>query len=474
VLAASYLRCSTEEQARGLSIEGQRDSVHAYAAAHDLEIVAEYADVGLSGSYDVDRRPELARMIRDAASGAWSVVLVWIEDRLARDNALAGWIEVELRRSRVQIVPVATPNASDLERDYHKVAAGEQLRLIRANTRRGLRAAWDRGRRLGAAPYGYRWERDEMVPDPLELAQVVALFDSAAAGVPLTQLDRRMEWHRGRTLWTLRNPAYAGGRAFGRKRKTLQRDYEIRWDTHPAAVSRDTWDAVQSRLDAQTWPASPHEGKLALAGLLHCRCGGRYAIASWWDSAKGRAFRWRCRACGDAVTGHGWTEAVITETVRWFVEEGLAEMMAAALRAAHDAGSELGAAEASVQQLRGARERLLDAITCGGVTDTRSLASRLEETQQRLAMAEVRLGAAKARSREAIPDASEIRAVLQEIAEAAPAGEVDYAAREWLHRALGAVEVQDGRNGRLVLSESLCDRRSSFRWGFGRPVRLVA
>lgn len=67
--AYAYLRLSVDkEDGKAQSIEVQRHALHAYALRHDIEIVEEFADRGLSGR--TDKRPEFNRMIRQATDGS--------------------------------------------------------------------------------------------------------------------------------------------------------------------------------------------------------------------------------------------------------------------------------------------------------------------------------------------------------------------------------------------------------------------
>jgi DNA invertase Pin-like site-specific DNA recombinase len=76
--AAIYLRVSTADQ----HCETQLHDLRALAQQRGLQIVAQYSDVGVSGTRA--RRPGLDQMMADARRGKFDVVLVWACDRLAR------------------------------------------------------------------------------------------------------------------------------------------------------------------------------------------------------------------------------------------------------------------------------------------------------------------------------------------------------------------------------------------------------
>jgi len=79
---ATYLRVSTKNH--GQNLDTQRLALEEYARNRGFDIVAEYADHGVSGSKD--RRPELDRLMRDSRARKFDTVLVARFDRFARST----------------------------------------------------------------------------------------------------------------------------------------------------------------------------------------------------------------------------------------------------------------------------------------------------------------------------------------------------------------------------------------------------
>src|SRR5688572_25465784 len=86
--AVTYLRVSTRQQQRsGLGIEAQRATIARFAAAENIQIIAEYVETETGKDADaLDRRPQLAAALA-AAKSARCCVLVSKLDRLSRDVA---------------------------------------------------------------------------------------------------------------------------------------------------------------------------------------------------------------------------------------------------------------------------------------------------------------------------------------------------------------------------------------------------
>src|ERR1700710_2168407 len=80
IRAALYLRVSTGEQ----TVENQRRELEAAAAARGWQVVAVYADEGISGSKRRDQCPQLDLMLKDAVRRRFDVAMVWAVDRLGR------------------------------------------------------------------------------------------------------------------------------------------------------------------------------------------------------------------------------------------------------------------------------------------------------------------------------------------------------------------------------------------------------
>jgi DNA invertase Pin-like site-specific DNA recombinase len=85
MIAAIYARVSTQDQ----SCQSQLLELREYAARHNWQ-VAEYVDIGWSGAKA--SRPELDRLMQDAALRRFDVVMVWKLDRFGRSvrNCLDG------------------------------------------------------------------------------------------------------------------------------------------------------------------------------------------------------------------------------------------------------------------------------------------------------------------------------------------------------------------------------------------------
>src|SRR5215471_5530635 len=148
--AAIYARVSTQDQ----NCEMQVRELKEYAARRGWQVVGEYVDTGWSGAKA--SRPELDRLMKDAALRRFDAVLVWKLDRFGRSvrNCLDG-IE-SLRAHGVRFLAVSqsidtdesNPTARLLLHILASVAEFER-ELIRERVRAGIKSAKHKGKKLG-------------------------------------------------------------------------------------------------------------------------------------------------------------------------------------------------------------------------------------------------------------------------------------------------------------------------------------
>lgn len=81
--AACYVRISLAQRVGGQDLANQLVPIREFAEARGFDLVAEYADEGVSGAKE--RRPGLDQCVADARRGKFKVLIVMEISRLARD-----------------------------------------------------------------------------------------------------------------------------------------------------------------------------------------------------------------------------------------------------------------------------------------------------------------------------------------------------------------------------------------------------
>ena len=274
---AAYCRVSSDSS----------DQLHSYAAqikayteligSHEgWELVDVYADEGLTGTR-MDRREDFDRMMADCRKGRIDKVLVKSISRFARNtrDCLASLRELSAMGVAVKFgkenIDTGTLTSELMVSVSGSLAQQESI-SISENQRISYQRRMERGEFITCkAPFGYRL-RDgknlEIVPEEAE--QVRWMYEAYLSGQSTDQIaeeitrrgfhtrDRKPYWQHTTVLYALTNEKYVGDSLcqktyasafpFVKRRNHGQRDKYYTECTHPAIVSRETFEKVQELL----------------------------------------------------------------------------------------------------------------------------------------------------------------------------------------------------------------------------------
>jgi DNA invertase Pin-like site-specific DNA recombinase len=148
--AALYLRASAD----GQTVESQRRELEEAAGRHGWRVVGVYADRGIGGAKERDRRPGLDKLLKGVAREEFDLIAAWSVDRLGRSlQDLVGFLGalhakgVDLYLHR-QGIDTTTAAGKAMFRMMGVFAEFERA-MIRARVAAGLRRARAHGKRLG-------------------------------------------------------------------------------------------------------------------------------------------------------------------------------------------------------------------------------------------------------------------------------------------------------------------------------------
>ena len=291
--AVIYARYSSSGQ-REESIKGQLRECNSYAKRNGFTVIKEYTDSALSGTND--KRPAFQRMIADAKSGSFSVVIVWKLDRFARNRYDAAMYRNELKKAGVRIVSAMeniseSPEGIILEGLMESLAEYYSANLSE-NIKRGI---YDSAleRKKTTRLLGYRRGPDGKYEiDPVSGPIVRRAFEEYAAGKPMPEIVEGLNadglrtkdgtpFKRNTLRTVLRNEKYKG----------VYRYRDI-VDPHgiPAIVSPELFDKVQKELANRAKNYTKRKTKTGatylLTGKLFC---GHCLAPMAGDSARSRS-----------------------------------------------------------------------------------------------------------------------------------------------------------------------------------------
>ena len=147
---ALYLRVSTADQ----TVENQRRELEAVAERHGWQIVATFADEGVSGTKSRGKRPGLDRLYQGIARRDFDQVAAWSVDRLGRSLQDLLTLLGDLHAKAVDLylhqqgLDTATPSGRAMFQMMGVFAEMERA-LIVERVNAGLARARAQGKRLG-------------------------------------------------------------------------------------------------------------------------------------------------------------------------------------------------------------------------------------------------------------------------------------------------------------------------------------
>jgi site-specific DNA recombinase len=239
-----YGRVSSDTQKENETIASQVGALEERIQRDGQVLAAElrFLDDGWSGS--TLARPALERLRDAAARGELDRLYVYKPDRLARNYAYQFLLMQELQQCGVEVIFLnlsAHPTAEErMLLEFQGIFAEYERAQILERSRRGKRYAAQCGKvsALSFAPYGYRYISKiegqgvasyEPVPEQARVVQQIFSWIGHER-LSIEQVCRRLNQQgiltaKGRPHWTrtsvwnmLKNPAYQGTAAYGRRR----------------------------------------------------------------------------------------------------------------------------------------------------------------------------------------------------------------------------------------------------------------
>src|SRR5437899_9553181 len=151
-IVARYVRVSTTEQADRKTYETQIAELDRHCEFHGHRVYDTYIDDGVSGVMNLEDRPEGARMMREARTGKFDMVLCYKIDRLGR-SVLLVYTEVDkLMKMGVEFATTSQP--IDTSNNVGRAVFG--LLAVFAEPERGMIQERTHGGKLRVAEEG-KW-----------------------------------------------------------------------------------------------------------------------------------------------------------------------------------------------------------------------------------------------------------------------------------------------------------------------------
>jgi len=250
--AVGYVRVSTDEQASaGYGLDAQEKAIKAFAESQGYELIEIVQDAGISGATRPEERPGFCRIIQLAEEKAFSILLVWKFDRLARHLGYAVTTVNQLQdmgialRSVTEPIDTSSPMGQTIFAVLAGMAAQERLTIIQ-RTLAGKKEKASRGGFAGGpAPLGYARDKDGGLRVVAEEADTVRrIYTLRKQGLKLQEIadilnaegvptKRGGRWYPGTVRYILDNPKYQG-----------YVEYYFRWDGEQYVIKEGQHQAI--------------------------------------------------------------------------------------------------------------------------------------------------------------------------------------------------------------------------------------
>lgn len=153
---ATYARYSTDMQSSD-SIEDQQRICHRLIADRGWSVARDYSDAAISGASL--QRSGYQRLLDDARSGKFDVVVAESLDRISRDQEHISGFYKQMKYRDIDIVIVSQGDVSEMHIGFNGVISAMFLKDLAAKTHRGLEGRARKGKSAGGISYGYRVTR---------------------------------------------------------------------------------------------------------------------------------------------------------------------------------------------------------------------------------------------------------------------------------------------------------------------------
>lgn len=324
---AAYCRVSTDKSDQANSFESQKRYFDEYITRRsDWTLFAIYTDEGVTGT-SVKKRNGFMRMIEDARSGYFDLIITKEISRFARNTLDSIAYTRELRRMGIGVfflndnINTLDPDA-ELRLTIMSSIAQEESRRTSERVKWGQKRRMEQGVVFGRSMLGYDVENGQMTVNE-EGAAIVRLifhkFVNEGKGTFVIARELReagIETYRGIKSWSntvilrvLRNEKYCGDLVqkktytpdFLTHEKKYNRgedDFVIIRDHHEPIISREMFERANRELDRRGGnPAQSekHSARYCFSGKIKCgRCGSTY-VARYKTRKDGSKYKaWRC------------------------------------------------------------------------------------------------------------------------------------------------------------------------------------
>ena len=211
--AVIYLRVSTDDQSLG--IEAQRSACEQYCTKHNIDMVSEHVDEGITGALPPEERPALMAALGALKKGY--ILLIAKRDRVARCKKAVCLIETAVETKKARIISTIdegtwSDDANDpmafMMRSMADTFSQFERLTIKSRTKAALAVKKSKGERVGHIPFGCRLATDgihlELDENEQNIIRLMRKLQESGMSIReiADELNKQKHLNRCETLWS--------------------------------------------------------------------------------------------------------------------------------------------------------------------------------------------------------------------------------------------------------------------------------
>ena len=314
-----YGRVSTEHEAQLSALENQMQWYDDQAKYHpNWTVVEKYIDEGITGT-QAKKRPAFLRMLEDARSGKFDLIVTREVCRFARNVVDTLVVTRELKNIGVEVFFIddniwTMDGDGELRLSLMATLAQEESRKTSERVKAGQKISRDNGVLYGSGNIlGYDRVGSTYVINEEQAETVRMIYDLYLQGYGSMKIANILTEHKRKTAsglakWSIsnimraiRNATYTGTKCYNKSRSNnfLEQKrinnldmstYEYVEGDFPAIISKEVWDKAQEIRMSRVKPSlvsstktthSKRDSKDIWVNLLRCSCGSSFRKNKW-------------------------------------------------------------------------------------------------------------------------------------------------------------------------------------------------
>ncbi|WP_211748083.1 recombinase family protein [Paenibacillus sp. Marseille-Q4541] len=407
---AVYIRVSTDKDEQKLSLENQRSLFYQYLEDRGWDVFDFYVDVE-SGT--TDKRENLSRLIKDAETRKFDVIVAKELSRLARNGGLSYKIRDIARDNSIHIITldnaINTIERKDEMFGLYAWMYEQESQRTSTRIKAALSSKAKKGEFKGSLPpYGYRLNSGKLViaedDTPNNVKRIYRMyldgkgFDAIARtltreGCPtpaqvVGKKNAGLYWHGTSVKKILNNPHYVGDLVQGRQ-TTVSVTSKVREEVpmekqivianaHQAIISKEDFEAVQHYMAGRKrQKAKPKAKKHLFTNYLFCADCGK---ALWYVQYRkgyvcGNYYKHGKHVCSQHSVKEKQLTSVIIDDIRNIAEtlsekEVMGRLEVKTLQVRKQADKQIQSLQRRIEKMKEQKTGLIRLLASGTITET--------------------------------------------------------------------------------------------------------